>query len=98
MSNVIDTWLSKTPGIQYVAVNASGIVSEYVRGMADLPRRTSLDGSTSMMAYSMSKTITAVAVLQLIEAGKIGVDDPIARFADGLPYAGVTVRQLLSHT
>ena len=51
------------------------------------------------MAYSMSKTITAVAVLQLVEAGKVGLDDPVERYVDSFPYgASVTVRQLISHT
>jgi len=98
MSNVPSIWLAKTPGIQYVSVNASGILSEYAGGLADLSRRAALDASTSMMAYSMSKTITAVAVLQLMEAGKVGLDDAVARYVDGLPYPDVTVRQLLSHT
>src|SRR6185503_5931111 len=98
MSNVPSIWLAKTPGIQYVSVNASGVLSEYAGGLADLSRRAALDASTSMMAYSMSKTITAVAVLQLMEAGKVGLDDAVARYVDGLPYPDVTVRQLLSHT
>jgi hypothetical protein len=52
-----------------------------------------------MMAYSMSKTITATAVLQLVEAGKVGLDDPLERYVDSLPYgSSVTVRQLISHT
>ena len=52
-----------------------------------------------MMAYSMSKTITAVAVLQLVEIGRVGLDDPAERYIDSLPYgSSVTVRQLISHT
>jgi D-alanyl-D-alanine carboxypeptidase len=96
----LDRWISRTPGIQYVAVTASEIVAESVDGLADLSRsrRAPLSPSTSMMAYSMSKTITAVAVLQLVEAGKIALDDPIDRYVDDVPYHGVTVRQLLSHT
>jgi D-alanyl-D-alanine carboxypeptidase len=52
------------------------------------------------MAYSMSKTITAVAVLQLVESGRIGLDDPVERYLGSLqPYGpAVTIRQLLSHT
>ena len=53
---------SKTPGIQYVVVNATDVVLEYVSGWADIGRRAPVDVSTTMMAYSMSKTVTAVAV------------------------------------
>lgn len=52
-----------------------------------------------MMAYSMSKTITAAAVLQLVEAQAIGLDDPIGRHLNQQPYGStITVRQLLCHT
>jgi D-alanyl-D-alanine carboxypeptidase len=55
---------------------------------------------------SISKTVTAIAVLQLVAAGRLGLDDtPAALLADalGVPlgderWAIVTVRQLLSHT
>jgi CubicO group peptidase (beta-lactamase class C family) len=43
---------------------------------------------------------TAVAVMQLVEAGKVGPDDPIGRYVEGLTpeAAAVTVRQLLTHS
>ncbi|EJL34796.1 penicillin-binding protein, beta-lactamase class C [Caulobacter sp. AP07] len=52
---------------------------------------------------SMNKMFTAVAVLQLVEAGKVSLDDPLSRYADEtwLPRAvsdPITVRQLLTHT
>ena len=54
---------------------------------------------TTLMAYSMSKTITACAILQLIEGGKLGIDDPISHYISWQPYGNeVTVRLLLSHT
>src|SRR5689334_1646586 len=90
---------SKTPGIQYVAVNANGAIFEHAGGSADIRRHVPTDAATTMMAYSMSKTITAVAVLQLVETGQVGLDDPVARYVDSFPYgARVTVRQMLSHT
>ena len=93
------TRASKTPGIQYVAVNATDIVFEYAGGWADIRRQVPVDAATTMMAYSMSKTITAVAALQLVEAGTVGLDDPVERYVESLPYgASVTVRQLIAHT
>ena len=93
------TRASKTPAIQYVVVNATGVVFEYAGGWADIRRQAPADAATTMMAYSMSKTITAVAVLQLVEAGKVRLDDPVDRYVDSLPYgASVNVRQLISHT
>jgi CubicO group peptidase (beta-lactamase class C family) len=90
---------SKTPGIQYVVVDATRVVFEYEGGWADIRRRVPMDGGLSMMAYSMSKTITAVAVLLLVEAGKLGLDDALARYVEDSQYGPrVTVRHLISHT
>ena len=47
---------------------------------------------------SITKTMTAVAVLQLRDEGRLDLDDPIGRFVPETAYAGATVRALLSHT
>lgn len=58
-----------------------------------------MSSATTLMAYSMSKPITAAATLQLVESRKIELDDPLARHLESRPYGpDVTVGQLLSHT
>lgn len=48
---------------------------------------------------SVSKQVTATAILMLADAGKLSLDDPVSRFLPDLTRASeVTVRQLLSHT
>lgn len=52
---------------------------------------------------SINKMFTAVAVMQLVEAGKVALDDPLSKYADEtwLPLEvsrTITVRQLLTHT
>jgi D-alanyl-D-alanine carboxypeptidase len=90
---------SRVPGIQYLVVSPDRAVFEYAGGWADIAGRRPMRATTTMMAYSMSKTITAAAVLQLVDAGRIGLDDPIERYLDSHPYGpGLTVRGLLSHT
>jgi len=89
---------SKTPGVQYLVVNAHGVQFDYASGWADIQRQAPMAAGTTMMAYSMSKTITAVAVLQLVEAGRIGLDEPAERYVDAFPYgAKVTIRHLIAH-
>lgn len=46
---------------------------------------------------SVSKTITAVAIMQLIENEKIQLEDSVQKFLPEFPYKGITIRQLLSH-
>jgi D-alanyl-D-alanine carboxypeptidase len=50
---------------------------------------------------SMGKMFTAVAVMQLVQAGKVKLDDPISKYLPNYPnkeVAAVTVYQLLTHT
>jgi D-alanyl-D-alanine carboxypeptidase len=58
--------------------------------------------ATRFRIGSMNKMFTAVATLQLVEAGKLRLDDPIGRHLAGYPNkevaAKVTVRHLLTHT
>jgi CubicO group peptidase (beta-lactamase class C family) len=59
-----------------------------------------LEPDDLMLWYSASKPVTAVAILQLWEQERLGLDDPIAKFVDG--WAGgkesCTVRHVLTHT
>jgi len=89
----------KTPGLQYVVVGPAATLFEYCGGAANLASGRLVRPDTTLMAYSMSKTITAAAVLQLVDAHAIKLDEPIARYLDWQPYGGaITVRHLLSHT
>lgn len=91
---------SEVPGLQYVVVNASGIVFDYAGGWADVGNRKGMAPDTTLMAYSMTKTFTAVAILQLAEQGKLGLDDAIDRYLPNRLYGGrgITIRHLLAHT
>ncbi len=60
-----------------------------------------LPGVSERSAYrigSITKTMTAVLVLQLRDEGRLDLDDPVGRFVPECGYAEVTLRRLLSHT
>jgi CubicO group peptidase (beta-lactamase class C family) len=88
------------PGLQYVVVEADATLFEYAGGWADLERQQPMTPDTTLMAYSMTKTFTAIAMLQLVEQGRLGLDDEIDRYLPDTPYRGrhITIRQLLDHT
>ncbi|MCW2695891.1 MAG: Penicillin-binding protein beta-lactamase class [Modestobacter sp.] len=46
---------------------------------------------------SISKTVTAVAVMRLRDEGRLGLDEPVDRHVPGTPFGDRTVGQLLSH-
>jgi Beta-lactamase len=78
---------SKTPGIQDVVVSDTGVLFEHVGGWADIRRQVPLGAETTMMmAYSMSKTITAVVALQLVEAATRNWKIAVASANDNRSY------------
>src|SRR5688572_22532162 len=71
-------------------------------GHADREKGTAASVETRFRMGSMNKMFTAIAVLQLIEAGKLGLNDPILKYLPDYPNrdlaSKVTVRSLLTHT
>ena len=68
-------------------------------GWADVENSVPAKAESAYRLASVSKTITAVAVLQLAEEGKIDLDAPIQRYVPYFPRKKwpVTIRQLLGH-
>jgi CubicO group peptidase (beta-lactamase class C family) len=91
---------SKVPGLQYIVLDANETLFAYAGGWADIQNQEAMRLDYTLMAYSMTKTFTAVAILQLVEQGKLGLDDEIDHFLTDIPYNGhhITVRQLINHT
>lgn len=71
-------------------------------GHADLARGASLEPDAVFRIYSMTKPVTAVAVLQLVERGTVSLDDPVSRyvpaFAGARVYAGGGAAQPVTTT
>ncbi|QRR04236.1 beta-lactamase family protein [Dyadobacter sandarakinus] len=66
-------------------------------GFAHLKEKDSLTAASRFQLASLSKPFTAVAVLKLIQEGKVSLDDSVQRFFPEFPYHGVKVDMLLSH-
>jgi D-alanyl-D-alanine carboxypeptidase len=69
----------------------------YVRsfGVADQRDGRSMAADLHMRIGSETKTFTVTALLQLADRGRVGLDDPIAKYVDGVPNGGrITLRQL----
>lgn len=88
-------------GAQVAARVDGDLVLNEAFGYADLEKRTKLTSDHLFRIASHSKTFTGVAVMQLVEAKKLRLDDTIGDHIPELAksdIAGVTVRHLLSHT
>lgn len=69
-------------------------------GVADRASGAPASADTRYRILSISKQVTAVALLRLVQAGKLSLDDRIGAFFPDLGSAGdaITVRHLLTHT
>jgi len=71
-------------------------------GFADIERQTSASRDTVYLWFSMTKLVTATAVVQLAERGKLGLDDHVGDSVPEFPSVPrgrrVTIRHLLSHS
>lgn len=90
----------KIPGLQFAVVKGGKIVLQGAYGMANLEDSVPVTSKTVFSINSATKSFTGVAVMQLVEEGKVDLDAPISRYLDELPTAWqpVKIRQLLSHT
>ncbi len=86
------------PGIQYVVVNSDSVIFEYSSGQANIKNKVALNFSHTMAAFSMTKTLTAIGVLQLLERHKIKLDDNVSLYVEHPYSTEITIRQLMNHT
>lgn len=90
---------TQAPGAVVAIVRNDGVVFRKAYGLRDSKRRVAADVGTLYEIGSITKQFTAAAILQLHEAGKLGLDDKLSMYLPDAPHAGeVTLRQLLSHT
>ena len=74
------------------------IVSKGVLGFRDPENTLPITEDTIFQLASVSKTFTSAAVMLLMRQGLFSPEDEITKFFPEIPYPGVTVRHLLTHT
>ncbi|NCC22849.1 MAG: class A beta-lactamase-related serine hydrolase [Alphaproteobacteria bacterium] len=108
----IDEWLehqhlqnkARVPGFSVAIVKDGQTLYKTARGLANVARDEPMTPEHRFRIASHSKTFTAVAVMQLVDTGKVRLDDAAANYLPFLKdcaderYGRITVRQLLSHS
>jgi CubicO group peptidase (beta-lactamase class C family) len=79
----------KLAGVQFMLARRGEIVHQSVAGLADRERNTPVRDDTIFRIYSMSKPITSVAFMTLVEEGLVALDDPVHRFIPSWRDLGV---------
>ncbi|MBW7675091.1 serine hydrolase domain-containing protein [Chryseobacterium chendengshani] len=78
-----------------LVAKGNDILFENYRGFGREGKQMPIDKNTPLHVASVSKTLTAMAMLKLVEAGKIKLSDHLTQFFPGFPYPNVTVQTLL---
>ena len=92
----------RIPGLALAITRGDQVA--FVRGYGEARDGVPVSGQTQFRIASLSKSFTALAVLQLADAQQIALDVPVTRYmpdftlADPTGAAKITVRQLLNHT
>lgn len=92
---------SGAPGLAYAVVVDGEITQLGARGVVELGEGREVTPDTPFMAGSISKSFTALAVMQLVEAGAVELDAEVSWYLEafvGRAAGSITIRQLLSHT
>ncbi|MCY9784354.1 beta-lactamase family protein [Nocardiopsis sp. EMB25] len=104
---VIDTVIRehmRSRGVPGLAVAVThGTQTVHAAGYGTTPSGRPVTAHTPMAVASVSKSFTAAAVLRLVEAGEVGLDEPVATYLPEFGMADprasrITVRQLLDQT
>ena len=90
----------RIPGLSMAVLRGDSLLLARGWGEADVEHHVPAADSTIYQSGSVGKQFTSALVLQLVEDGRLGLDDPISRwFPEGpLRWRKITVRHLLTHT
>lgn len=89
------------PGLSVAVAAGETIAWAQGFGHADLEQSVPVRAETVFRIASISKPITATAIMQLVERGLVSIDDPIQRYVPGFPrkpQGEIRLRHLLTHT
>jgi D-alanyl-D-alanine carboxypeptidase len=93
------------PGVAIGVVSDQELIWSKGFGFADIKAKLPMSATTKFRMASNSKLFTAIAIMQLREEGKLGLDDPVVKYlpwfkakAAGDDDGPITIEQLLSHS
>lgn len=77
------------PGTQLLVYRRGKLVHSTVQGFADLERKVPVREDTIFRIYSMTKPLTSVAFMMLVEEGKVALDEPVHKYIPEWKNLGV---------
>jgi CubicO group peptidase (beta-lactamase class C family) len=88
------------PGVSAMVIKDGAVVYSRSKGMADIKQGISITSDTAFDIASVTKPVTAIAVMQLMERSLLSLNDSVLKWLPNLPSAwhSITIHHLLSHT
>ena len=90
-------WPNNSMNGGFLVAKNGQIIYEKYEGFANFRDKSSITSNTPIHIASVSKVLTATAILKLVNAKRIGLDKKVTVYLPAFPYPEVTVRMLLSH-
>jgi len=88
------------PGASLLVTKDDKVIRRSVYGKANVELNVDMTPESVFESGSIGKTFTATVILQLMEEGKLSLDDQISKYLDWAPptWSAITLRHMLGHT
>jgi len=93
----VKNWPNNSMNGSFLVARNGEIIFERYNGFANKNEGTKITPETPVQIASVSKVLTATAVLKLVNAGKIELDQKVNTILKTFPYDACTIRMLLAH-
>lgn len=91
------TWSEKNDNVSFLVAKNGQIIYENYMGFANKSTEEKITKDTPLHIASVSKVLTATAILMLIDAKKIQLNQKVTTLINNFPYPDVTIQTLLNH-
>lgn len=93
------TYTNNSPGAAVLIAKGDKILYRKAFGMANLELKVKMKPESVFQLASITKQFTSVAIMMLVEQGKLSLNDPLSKFIKDFPRGNeITVHHLLNHT
>ena len=93
------TYPASGPGAAVLVARGDRVLFRGARGLSNTTTGAALTPGGVFRIGSVTKQFAAAGLMKLVEAGKVGLDDPLTKYVPGYPNGdAITVRHILNHT
>jgi len=100
METILNEMIEKreTPSVQYMVAKEGSILFEFNKGYSSLENNELTNASKNYNIFSITKTFTAIAIMQLHEKKLLSIDDKVSKYLPEYPWLkDISIKDLLSH-